>query len=387
MQPTQAIHILIIDDDRHMRTALTALLEAQGHRIVTATAGAEGLQIAQAAPPDLVLLDVMMPGMDGFMVCEKLRGHPSTAEVPIVMITSLNDRSSRLRGIEAGADEFLTKPLDIHEVRLRVQTLARVNRYRRLLDEREQTVAALMQARDAALEASRIKSAFLSTVSHELRTPLVGIMGLGELLLDTQLTSEQSWLAEAMQRSGRQLLALISDILMYTSLDADITALQSLPFDIVAAITSVVESMRLRAEQKGLELRVTIDEALTAWVAGDEGYFNLMLTKLLDNAIKFTEVGAIDVIAQRQDETPEGLTLALQIRDSGIGVSAAIRPLLFKPFQQADGSTTRSYGGLGLGLAISKRAVDQMGGIIGIAPGEGPGATFWVELPFEKVLR
>src|SRR5690349_1483589 len=143
MTSLPTIRILIVDDDADQRLLLGSVLRANGHQIATAGNGAEGLHLAREVMPDLIILDVMMPGMTGYQVCERLRADPVMAEVPVIMATALDDRDSRLRGLEAGADEFLSKPIDFVELRVRVQTIARVNRYRRLLDERERALAAL----------------------------------------------------------------------------------------------------------------------------------------------------------------------------------------------------------------------------------------------------
>lgn len=383
LQP-QPIQILVIDDDADQSSILADLLSAQGHSVLLATSGREGLAMAQERLPDLIMLDVMMPGMDGFAVCEALRTNPQTAEVNILMMTALEDRASRLRGIGAGADEFLTKPLDHTELSLRVRTIARINRYHRLLNERERAVAALTQARDAALETLRLKSEFMSTVSHELRTPLNGILGMCELLLDTTLDAEQQEYAQTVYDSGTILLTIVGDMLEYTNLESGAYALKSALFKPAATIASMVESQRSAAQAKGLELTCCINADVPQYVVGDPSRLQLVLGKLLDNALKFTMRGHIHVDVDLTGESADLAHLIVRVRDSGIGIAKANQKLIFQPFHQADGSVTRGYGGIGLGLAICKRVVDHMGGALGVESSIGEGASFWFQLPLRK---
>ncbi|KPV54304.1 hypothetical protein SE17_04570 [Kouleothrix aurantiaca] len=383
IQP-QPIQILVIDDDADQSSILADLLSAQGHSVLLAGSGREGLALAQDHLPDLILLDVMMPGMDGFAVCEALRANPQIAEVNILMMTALEDRASRLRGIGAGADEFLTKPLDHMELSLRVRTIARINRYHHLLNERERAVAALTQARDTALETLRLKSEFMSTISHELRTPLNGILGMSELLLDTALDAEQQEYARAVYDSGNVLLAIVGDMLEFTRLESGAYALTMSLFKPAATIASVVEAQRPAAQAKGLELTCSADADVPQYAMGDPSRLQLVLGKLLDNAIKFTAQGSVQVSAGLAGESAELAHLSVRVRDSGIGIAETSHQQIFQPFHQADGTTTRRYGGIGLGLAICKRVVEHMDGALGVESSPGHGATFWFQLPLRK---
>jgi hypothetical protein len=363
-------------------------LTAYGHSVSTAATGPEALAQIALQVPDVVLLDVMMPGMTGFEVCERLRADPRASEVPVVMVTALEDRQSRLRGIAAGADEFLTKPVDLVELRVRLHSLARVNRYRRLVEERERAVKALTEARDAALAAARLKSEFLTIMSHELRTPLNGIMGMTELLLGTTLDAEQREFAELTLASSNELLQLITDILDFADVAAGRTQVATALFPLSAAVLGSVALLHRRAWSKRLEVDVAIAPEVPSQVHGDDGRLRHALTKLLDNAIKFSPDGAgpisvaVDIVA----ETEHDVTVRISVRDHGIGIAEPLLDRIWAPFSQGDTSSTRSYGGAGLGLSSAKQSVELMGGALGCESMPGQGSTFWFTVPLGKAV-
>jgi two-component system, sensor histidine kinase len=379
------IHILVIDDNETERFIFHDLLAAQGHEVLLASDGFAGLSMAWEHRPDLILLDVMMAGLDGFEVCERLRAEPSTAEVPIILLTALSDRQSRLRGLQVGADEFLTKPIDTIELRMRVQTIARLNRYRHLLDERQRAVSALAQARDAALDASRVKSEFLAVVSHELVTPLNGIIGMADLLLMMPLDTSQREYVRIMHASGTDLLATVRNLLDYASLEAGKISLYEGVFSIAQAIQHAVASLSLRAGTKGLSLRAAVAADVPESVYGDGELFEHVLMELLGNAIMFTSEGEILTSADLVSVSADGVTLAVHVRDSGIGIAEDVQPRLFQPFSRADSSSTRRTRGMGLGLAVARLRVDLLGGMISVASAAGQGSTFSVVLTFKQV--
>jgi signal transduction histidine kinase/CheY-like chemotaxis protein len=254
-------------------------------------------------------------------------------------------------------------------------------RMARLLSSEARARGEVALARDAALEASRAKSTFLATMSHEIRTPMNGVIGLNDLLLTTQLDSQQRQYAEGVRGAGHALLGVINQILDFSKIESGHLDLETVDFDLVALVEGVAEVVSEPARSKDLELLAYCSPDLPPALRGDPVRIRQVLFNLAGNAVKFTAEGEVVVRAWLADGDGERLAVRFEVSDTGIGVSPEDATRIFETFSQADSSTTRRYGGTGLGLAISRQLVDAMGGEIGVDSEPGRGSTFWFTVP------
>lgn len=250
--------------------------------------------------------------------------------------------------------------------------------------ERNRSEEALRAAREAAEAANHAKSGFLARMSHEIRTPMNGVLGMTELLLETELSSTQRKYAETVHRSGNSLLGIINDVLDFSKIEAGKLELEEVDCDLRRTLEDVVDMLAERAHSKGLDLACSIPAGIPLRVKGDPLRIGQILTNLTGNAIKFTEKGSILLAIACLDEGPEKVTMRFDVKDTGLGISEEAQSRIFEEFSQADGSTTRQHGGSGLGLAISKQLVEMMGGSIHVESKPGAGSTFWFTAVFRK---
>ena len=288
------------------------------------------------------------------------------------------------RALQTGMDTVMASAEQLrHQLAERQRAEAALAAANHALEETAERANQLALAAEAANQA---KSAFLANMSHEIRTPMNGILGMINLLLDAPLTAEQRDYAHDVRDSANALLRLLNDILDYSKIEAGRMDLEVVDFDLKQTVEDTANLLALSARAKGLELACLVAEPVPTALRGDGGRLRQILINLLGNAIKFTEHGEVALRVTPQDESNGQVTLHFAVSDTGIGIPPEQMDGLFQPFSQLDPSTTRKYGGSGLGLTISKRLVEMMGGTIGVTSQPGQGCTFWFTAVFEKLL-
>jgi PAS domain S-box-containing protein len=255
------------------------------------------------------------------------------------------------------------------------------------ITERRDIESAIVEARNAAIESARTKTAFLANMSHEIRTPLNGVIGMTGLLLDTKLSHEQLHYTNIIKQSADLLLDIVNEILDFSKIEAGKLELESITFDLSELLNGTIEFFKLEAKRKGLRLKLEISDNVPAIVCGDSSRLRQIFNNLISNAIKFTDSGEVTVKVSKQSESDNEILLKFVVADNGIGISKDKQDFLFQPFTQADASTTRRFGGTGLGLAISKQLAEMMNGEIGAESEINQGSTFWFTAEFGKQTK
>ncbi len=372
--------ILIVDDAVINLRILSSLFQS-AYEIFIATDGEAALLATAACKPDLILLDIEMPNMDGYEVCRQLKSTHTTQEIPIIFLTAKTEPLEEARGLRLGAVDYISKPFSPEVAFARVENHMALKRHR---DDAERMLKALQEAKESAEQANRAKGEFLSNMSHEIRTPMSVIMGLAERALSMEMSPRLHDSLTKITQSSHSLLRIINDILDYSKIEAGKLELEMSDFMLREVFDHLAELFRSSVTEKHLELILCVSEECRYELRGDALRLEQVLMNLLGNAIKFTEEGEIEVQVKTVQESATQVTLEFSVRDTGIGMDLEQAEKIFQPFMQADCSITRKFGGTGLGLSISKKLVESMGGKLWVDSSLGRGSIFRYTAVFQR---
>ncbi|MCP4403491.1 MAG: response regulator [bacterium] len=413
-------HILVVDDTRDNLRLLSSMLTGHGYKVRPVPDGRRAISSAQSRPPDLILLDIMMPDMDGYAVCGQLKADERTKEIPVIFLSALAETVDKVRAFRTGGIDYITKPFQAEEVLARVETHLNLRNAQKQLEEqnirlhqeiseRKRVEEDLKQAKESAEAAQKAseaanqaKSVFLSNMSHELRSPLTAIIGFAQVMLreghtgSTPLPPEHQEHVDIIRRSGEHLLTLINQVLELSKIEAGRMTLDETIVDIYRLLADMEDMFRLRAQEKQVQFLVERSRQVPQYVRTDEVKLRQVLINLLNNAVKFTKKGEVKLkIAhlrvQIADEAPNISHLKPQtshfkfsISDTGPGIAPEEIAGLFDAFVQT-ASGRQASEGTGLGLPISRKFVQLMGGDMQVKTEVGHGALFTFEIQMQAV--
>jgi signal transduction histidine kinase len=378
----EVVKVLLVDDLEENLTALEALLRSAEIAILKARSGADALELLLKHEVALALIDVQMPGMDGFELAELMHGNLRTKGVPIIFLTAATtDKQRRYKGYEAGAVDFLQKPIEPDVLKSKASVFFELHRRRQeIARQRDELELATQEARQYATalkEADKRKDEFLATLAHELRTPLAPLRNGLEILRREPDSGVAMAVRDMMERQLSNMVQLVDDLLDMSRVSEGKIVLRKKTTDLQSIISSAIESAQPHIEKASHDLRVELAD-VPIWVEADFTRIDQIISNLLNNAAKYTASGGTITLSAKEEN---GMAI-VAVKDTGVGIPSSMLSKIFDLFTQVNTSIDQSQGGLGIGLALVKHLVSLHGGLIKVeSDGPGEGSTFTVSLP------
>ena len=371
--------ILVVDDEPDMqllvRQKFRKHISSGVYKFHFAGNGQEALdKISEDPEIEIVMTDINMPVMTGLEFLERINSSPN--DFKCIVASAYNDIDNIRTAMNRGAFDFITKPIDFGDLE------ATIEKTLKAVDERKLTKQALVE-RDQAKASEKFKQQFLANMSHEIRTPMNSVIGITHLLLKSELTEQQHRYIAMIQAASEQLMSIINDILDISKIEAGKMVFEQIAFNPATVASNVKNILSMKAEEKQLELRVTVDQGVPDQVIGDPSRLAQIITNLAGNAIKFTDKGYVEIKLSNISNSTEYTNIEFSITDTGIGIPADKLDSIFESFTQAENDTSRKYGGTGLGLTISRQLVELQNGKIGLESEYGKGTRFFFSIPFQ----
>lgn len=404
--------ILLVDDTKSIIDLINLTLTSKGYTVFIALNGIQALKIAAKQQPALILLDIMMPEMDGYETCRQLKENEQTRNIPVIFLSALTKTFDKVKAFQSGGVDYLSKPIEIEELLVRVQTHLTISRLQNELREsnekleekvksrtqelletntkleiQNQEYAALneeykaqneelLTAKEKAEESDNLKSAFLNNMSHEVRTPLNAIVGFSQLMVESEYDKLDVY-SKLIADSGEKLVQIITDVIEISQIHANQVKTKYTEIELITFINEITAVFHGIAEEKGIRLLLNINIPYKEYyILSDTEKLNRIFNHLIDNAIKFTHQGAVEVSFDLKQDY-----IWISISDTGIGISDEMQKIIFEPFRQVETGICRNYGGLGLGLSITKTYIELLNGSISLKSKVNEGTTIIISIP------
>ena len=379
MKQNSSYSILIVDDTQQNVQVLSQILRDAGFKVLAAFNGSSALNLINKRPPDMILLDVMMPGMSGFEVAESLKKHEEYSSIPIIFLSALDEIEAKMKAFESGGVDYITKPFQHQEVLARIELHLRL---KTLEKERESYIKDLKQQRENLEKLNKEKDDILGIISHDMRNPLGGIIGISNFLITEPVEdpAEMEDMLKLIEQSAEKLLALVNDLLNVAIIEANTFSVNLEETDVVNLIDDVIQLHQPAAKSKHVAI-ITEYPPKNVMAKLDKSKITQVIGNLISNAIKFTKSGGQVTIKVETPNESEFKGLRIFVRDTGIGIPDDLMPILFNKMAGHQRNGTNGEKGTGLGMPIVKRYVEAHKGTISVSSNPNEGTLFTIDLP------